>query len=379
MGFFSQLKRDMKGLVSGVFGDKTAPFDERKGGASGESQRGLRPLRVKQIVRETKDAVSMVLEDPTGAPITFEAGQFFTVVRNVEGKEMRRAYSASSAAHEPNEVRLTVKEVAGGQVSPGLVRNLKEGETVLVAGPSGNFTVPGGRKRLVLLGGGSGITPLIGIARTHLKANETIRMELVYGNRSEEDIIFKDALAALAAEHPARFRVRHVLEIESAAASRTGKLDRATVLAELDALEAFADEGSMFFVCGPLGMMDETKAALESRKVALSRIKEERFVSPADSTGAGSDVPQKVEVLVHGDRHEFVVKPGLTILEAAQDAGVDMPFSCTVGGCASCRVRLKSGKVSLGEPNCLDPDEKADGYILACVSKPLGPCVVEVE
>ena len=108
-------------------------------------------------------------------------------------------------------------------------------------------------------------------------------------------------------------------------------------------------------------------------------IKEERFVSPQDSTTGGSDVAQTVEVLVHGDRHAVVVKPGLTILEAAQDAGVDMPFSCTVGGCASCRVRLKSGKVALGEPNCLDPDEKADGYILACVSKPLGPCVVEVE
>ncbi len=375
MGFFSQLKRDIKG----IFGDKPAPFDDKKAPRPAESQKGHRALRVKAVVRETKDAVSIVLEDPTGAPIRFEAGQFFTVIRNVNGKEVRRAYSASSAAHEPNEVRLTIKEVVGGQVSPGIVRDLKEGETVLVAGPSGNFTVPGGRKRLVLLGGGSGITPLIGIARTHLHADQSIRMELVYGNRSEEDIIFKEALAELQAAHPERFRVRHVLEVESASASRTGKLDRATVLAELDALGAFADEGSMFFVCGPLGMMDETKAALESRKVALSRIKEERFVSPQDSTTGGSDVAQTVEVLVHGDRHAVVVKPGLTILEAAQDAGVDMPFSCTVGGCASCRVRLKSGKVALGEPNCLDPDEKADGYILACVSKPLGPCVVEVE
>ncbi|MBL8743512.1 MAG: hypothetical protein JNK04_20520, partial [Myxococcales bacterium] len=314
MGFFSQLKRDIKG----IFGDKPAPFD-KKAPRPAESQKGHRALRVKAIVRETKDAVSVVLEDPTGAPIRFEAGQFFTVIRNVNGKEVRRAYSASSAAHEPNEVRITVKEVVGGQVSPGIVRDLKEGEVLQVAGPSGNFTVPGGRKRLVLLGGGSGITPLIGIARTHLHADPSIRIELVYGNRSEEDIIFKDALVELCAAHPERLRVRHVLEVESPVASRTGKLDRATVLAELDALGAFADEGSMFFVCGPLGMMDETKAALESRKIALSRIKEERFVSPSDATSGGSDAPQTVEVLVQGDRHEVIVKPGLTILEAAQD------------------------------------------------------------
>jgi ferredoxin len=156
-------------------------------------------------------------------------------------------------------------------------------------------------------------------------------------------------------------------------------LDRATVLAELDALESFASATSMFFLCGPVGMMDEAKAALESRGVSASRIKEERFVSPSDSSQGGSEGPEDVEVSVQGDLFTVTVQPGMTILEAAQDAGVEIPFSCTVGGCASCRVKLVAGKVALGEPNCLDPDERKEGYILACVSRPLGPCKVEVE
>lgn len=378
MGFFSQLKSDMKSLVSGMFGPASSP--ERKGATGKDGKKGgARKLLVKDVVRETKDAVSIVFEDPTGAPFHFEAGQFFTVVRRIDGKDVRRAYSASSPAQTTNELRVTVKEVSGGLVSPDLVRNLKAGETLEVSGPSGQFTLPKGRSYAVLLGGGSGVTPLISIARTHLAADPAIRIDLVYGNRGEADVIFKDALAELAAAHEGRFRVRHVLEEGGALASRTGRLDRATVLAELDALDAFGDGKAMFFLCGPVGMMDEAKAALESRKIPHARIKEERFVSPSEASQAGSTEPQEVEVTVLGESHTITVPPGMTILEAAQDAGVDVPFSCTVGGCASCRVRLTEGKVALGEPNCLDPDERKEGYILACVSKPLGPCRIEVE
>lgn len=382
MGFFSQIGRDMKSLVSGMFKDKP-PFDERQadGAPAKDALHGptTRTLRVDQVVRETKDAISMVLVDPAGAPIAFEAGQFFTIIRKVGDKTVKRAYSASSPANASGEVRLTVKKIPDGLVSTDLVDNLKAGDLIEVAGPSGNFTLPGGRKRVVLLGGGSGITPLMSIARSHLASDPALKIDLVYGSRSEPDIIFKDALAELAAEHPERLRVRHVLEQAHEIASRVGRLDRDNLLAELDALGAFDDELAMFFVCGPVGMADETRAALESRKIPSSRLKEERFVSPQDASAGGSDEPQSVEVMLHGSSHRLTVKPGLTILEAAQDAGVDVPFSCTVGGCASCKVKLRSGQVSLGEPNCLDPDEKADGYILACVSKPLGPCVVEVE
>ncbi len=379
MGFFSQLGRDMKSLVSGMFKDKPAPFVEKQAEESHRGHGPSRSLHVAKVVRETDDAITMVLQDPQGAPIAFEAGQFFTIVRKVGDKTVRRSYSASSPAHLSTEVHLTVKQVPGGLVSPELVKALREGDVLEVAGPAGNFTVPAGKKRLVLIGGGSGITPLMSIVRTHLEADPSVRIDLLYGSRSERDIIFKAALAELAQANGERLRVRHVLEQPHESAARVGRLDRATVTEELEAIGAFADEGTMFFVCGPVGMMDEAKAALEARKIPAARLKEERFISPGEGTNEGSSETQAVTVHMSGRDYRVSVKPGLTILEAAQDQGVDMPFSCTVGGCASCRVKLRSGKVSLGEPNCLDPDEKADGYILACVSKPLEPCVVEVE
>ena len=378
MGFFSSLKNDMKSLVSGIFSDKPAPFASKKG-ERGEAKKATRSLLVKEVIVETPDARTIVLTDPSGAPLDFEAGQFFTLLRKIDGKEVRRAYSASSSASVSTEVRVTVKQIEGGLVSPRLVKELSAGETLEVAGPSGQFTLPKGRKHAVLLGGGSGITPLMSIARTHLALDPELKLDLVFGNRGKEDIIFREELSALVEEHAGRFRVRHVLENADPIASHVGRLDRATVLAELDALESFASATSMFFLCGPVGMMDEAKAALESRGVSASRIKEERFVSPSDSSQGGSEGPEDVEVSVQGDLFTVTVQPGMTILEAAQDAGVEIPFSCTVGGCASCRVKLVAGKVALGEPNCLDPDERKEGYILACVSRPLGPCKVEVE
>lgn len=375
MGFFSNLKKDLKSLVG--LSDSKAPYAEKKGGDAKKA--ATRSFRVKEVIKETKDAATIVLEDVSGAPIVFEAGQFFTVLRKIDGKEVRRAYSACSSAAESGEVRITVKQVEGGLVSPRLVNELGAGEVLEVAGPSGNFTLPKGRKHAVLLGGGSGITPLMSLVRTHLAADAELKLDLVFGNRGEADIIFKDALEELKSTYEGRFSVRHVLEEAGPAASRVGRLDRDTVLLELDALNAFRASNTMFFLCGPVGMMDEAKAALESRGVSASRIKEERFVSPSDAAQGGSDSPEDVEVSIQGDLFTVTVQPGMTILEAAQEQGVEIPFSCTVGGCASCRVKLMAGKVALGEPNCLDPDERKEGYILACVSRPLGPCRVEVE
>jgi ferredoxin-NADP reductase len=366
----------MFGFLKQLFGgNKSTPFEERK--RTGGKQERTRKLTVKAVVRETPDAISMVLVDPSGAPLAFEAGQFFTLTRRVNGKVLKRAYSCSSASQTTSEVRLTVKRVAGGAVSPDLVDNLREGETIEAAGPSGMFTAPAGAKRLVLLGGGSGITPLLSIAKSSLASASGPKIQLVYGNRGEADIIFKDELATMVEASGERFSVRHVLEQTSPIAVREGRLERSVVEAELRAIGALDDAETHFLVCGPQPMMDEVKAALTAAGVPAARMKEERFASPAEAADAAT-TPQDVEVRVEGEVHQLVVPPGLTILEAAQESGVPIPFSCTVGGCASCKVKLLAGSVAMAEPNCLDATERADGYVLACVSKPKGPCTVEV-
>jgi ferredoxin-NADP reductase len=270
-------------------------------------------------------------------------------------------------------------------VSRHLVGHAHEGDAIDVLGPSGAFTpAPArGARLLVLVGGGSGITPLSSIARTLLASEPETRIALVYGNVALEDVIFKESLDALAGEHPGaphRFRVRHVLEQPPPGwTGGTGRLDGAALARELDALDDPDLPGAEYFLCGPAPMMAANRACLEQRGVAPSRIREERFVSAHAVPGApASTKAHEVTLRMRGGERRVIVGGGRTILETALDAAVDMPFSCAVGGCGTCRVRLAAGSVAMDEPNCLSADERAAGYVLACVSRPTSPCTLEV-
>ncbi len=349
-----------------------------------------RALRIAAVVRETSDAVSLVFEDPSGSPMRFAPGQFFTLHVRIGGELQKRAYSASSSALDPDRVSVTIKRVHDGRVSRHLVANARVGDILEVQGPSGAFapSPADGPRVLVLIGGGSGITPLASIARTLLASEPDTRIALVYGNRGIDDVIFKDALDALVSEYSAhgenaggiaRFVVRHVLEAPPAGWSGgTGRLDPDALSRELDAIGEPDSARVEYFLCGPAPMMTGARAFLEGRGVTPARIREERFVSAHAAAGSIASGPLAVMVRLSGSDHELVVAPGRTVLDTALDAGVDMPFSCTVGGCGTCRVRLTAGTVAMDEPNCLSPQERTEGYVLACVSRPTSPCTIEV-
>lgn len=344
-----------------------------------------RRLRIARIVRETSDAVSLVLEDPTGAPIPFAPGQFFTLHVPIAGQVHKRAYSASSSALDGGRVAVTVKRVADGRVSRHLVGHAHEGDPIDVLGPSGSFIPPPARgpRLLVLVGGGSGITPLSSIARTVLASEPETRVALVYGNGALEDVIFKDALDALVAEHSegSRFRVRHVLERPPPGwTGGTGRLDGAVLGRELDELDDPDAPWADYFLCGPAPMMSAARVCLEIRGVSPVRIREERFVSAHAAPGArASKEAHEVTLrLRRGGEQRLLVSAGRTVLEAALDAAIDMPFSCAVGGCGTCRVRVSSGSVAMDEPNCLSDEEHDQGYVLACVSRPTSACTLDV-
>jgi ferredoxin-NADP reductase len=393
---FSRLRslgRDLAAAASTLAGKPTPASPAKPGAAATRSVASSstltpRPMRVAKIVRETADAVSVVLEDPTGAPIPFAAGQFFTLHVRVGDELHKRAYSASSSALDPRRVAVTVKRVHDGRVSRHIVGHLHEGDVIEVLGPSGSFTPgPSSEPRLlVLIGGGSGITPLSSIARTLLASEPSTRVALVYGNYALEDVIFKDALDALASEHegsaggvPPRFRVRHVLQQPPAGwPGGSGLLDGDALGRELDALADPALASAEYFLCGPAPMMAAARAALEARGVPGARIREERFVSAHASGGASSGAAQEVTLRMPEGERRVVVPVGRTVLEAALDAGIDMPFSCAVGGCGTCRVRLAAGSVVMDEPNCLSAGEREHGYVLACVSRPTSPCTLDV-
>lgn len=380
----AQIQRDLGMLVKGIRGDSAPTFTERHDKRDEPVTLHGRKLQIQEVVRETPNAVSLVLVDPTGAPIEFQAGQFFTLAWPPKSRVTattfeKRAYSASSSPLDTSRVTVTIKRVEGGKVSSAIHATAAAGDVVEVLGPSGAFTIPDGDGDLVLFGGGSGITPLMSITRTVLEGpgSKERRVFLVFGNRSEEEIIFDKALTELVAAHPERLFVRHVLETKGSRESAEGRLEQAVVDAELDRL-GDKPRAPHYFLCGPEPMMNAAEQALLGRGVPAAKIRIERFVTLRRAEGA-TRTEHEATVLIKGKKRSLFVSGDETLLEAGTRMGVDLPFSCTVGGCGACRVKLTGGKVTMDEPNCLSPEEAAENYILGCVSRLDGPITVEVE
>lgn len=378
-----QLRRDVTTVVSSLLGRPPSPLVQRGARhvrppvvAFASPSLG-RPLRIEAIERETDDMVSLVLGSPDGAPIVFEAGQFFTLVVPVDGVLHRRAYSASVRPGAlAGKVRVSIKRVAGGLVSERLLSDrTRVGEVLTVLGPSGSFVLPAaaGPRDVLLVGGGSGITPLLALAQ-HLAATEPdAQVRLLLGNRREADIPFRGELATL--EATGRFSVRHVLaEPTDEARHGVGMLGADVLARELPPL--LASMPAVTFVCGPEAMMSAARASLVAHGVPDGSILEERFVSPRAGVRAAAG-PVEVVVQRGTTRTRLVQLVDQTLLEAGLGAGVDMPYSCAMGGCGACKVRVVAGETS-HDGAALSAAERDAGYVLACVDRGLGPCTIEV-
>jgi len=337
-------------------------FRRRTTGTAAKSP--LREARVVEVRRETPSAVTVVLEDDE--PFDFRPGQFFTLVADVGGRSERRPYSASSVPGSPR-LELTVKQVGGGRFSTYVHRRLAVGDRLLVRGPSGSFHVDSGRE-VVLIAAGSGMTPMMSMIRTLLAEPAGPRISLLYSNHSAEETIFATDLDRLAAEHPVRFSVTHVLT------SRDGRLDVTGVRRWVTGLDASLGAG--FYLCGPEPLMATVRRALEELGIPDHRVQLERYTT--GRAAATSTVPRRMVVENNGQPvGDVVVEPGQTLLDAGLAAGLPMPYSCTVGSCGECVVRLLGGEVAQQEPNCLTARQKAAGGILTCTSSPLADVTVD--
>ena len=226
------------------------------------------------------------------------------------------------------------------------------------------------------------MTPLMSIARRLLAAEPGTRITLVYGNRAEKDVIFRDAIDELARAHGGRFAVRYVLsEPPLGWKGGVGMLEEHVVRAELDACGPLDD--AHFLLCGPEPMMRASRAVLRARGVPEDRILEERFTMPhlrAKSVAALDAGPQLLTIRANGaGAREVYVAPEQTMLEAGLSSGIRMDYSCAMGGCGACKVRLCDGEVEMEEPNCLTTAEREEGYVLACVSRVRKPATIALD
>lgn len=350
-------------------------------------------LKVKDVVRETADAVTISFWHPISEEIRYQPGQFLTFLLNINGQKVRRSYSMASSPHVDVSLSVSVKRVPGGLASNYLYDRIKPGDILETLEPMGTF-VPKldaqSRRTIVLIGAGSGITPLFSMAKSALHVEPNSRVWLIYGNRNQDSIIYKAHLDAMEQAYGrSRFQVTHILSQPSYGwTGETGRLNQHTLTKLFDQLPATERQNASFYLCGPDGMMAEARSALSLVGVSTERVHKESYATapvPAGDvveepmTAADSGSPE-VTVLYEGSEYKFAVAPHQTILEAALDLDIDLPYSCQAGMCTACLGRCISGKVKLDEEDGLSDSELKAGYVLTCVAHPVGrDVVIEIE
>jgi ring-1,2-phenylacetyl-CoA epoxidase subunit PaaE len=347
---------------------------------------GFYRLKVDKIIRETKDAVSirLLVPPPLKAMFKYEAGQFLTFHAMINGEDIRRSYSVCQSPYLDEMPTVAVKKVDDGRMSTYLNESLKEGDLIEAMPPLGHFIVTPNPERsvhYVLFGGGSGITPLKSILLTILHEEPLSKVTLFYANRDEDSIIFNDALNTLLQKFSDRLSITHILDNPSSDWKGLSGMLSESKVEQLVKSTIVDFRSAHYFICGPGGLMALVKSSLHSMEIANDNIHleyfaavvhtEEELIETAEHENDEVLITRKVKVELYGMEEEIEVKPAKTILEAAQDAGMDPPFSCTVGVCTTCRAMLHKGRVKMDEREGLSDAEIDEGFILTCQSHPL--------
>lgn len=334
-------------------------------------------LKIQEVKRETPSAVSIVFHVPDELKpfYQFTAGQYVTLKLTLDGKEVRRAYSIC-AAPKSGELRIAVKEVANGYFSKFANQKLTAGDLLEVSVPEGKFTFEPHvdyQKSYGAFAAGSGITPVISIAKTVLIEESKSTFILVYGNKKPEETIFHDTLIQLQKEYLGRFFVHFVYSQTNVNEELFGRIDKSVVNHILKNKHADLTF-SKFYLCGPEEMINTVSGVLKENNISEKDIKFELFGTSSNETVAPtsemSEGHSQITILVDSEETTFEMSQKQTILEAALKHGLDVPYSCQGGICSSCICKVTEGTVTMKKNQILTEEEIAEGLTLSCQALP---------
>ena len=333
-------------------------------------------LRVKEVRRETVDAVSVAFDVPNELEKEFRflPGQYITIQKNLEDSLLRRAYSICSSP-DSGELRVAIKYVDKGRFSNFANHILKEGDTLDVAGPEGRFVLEvdaSNQKDYLAIAAGSGITPVISMIKAVLQNEKDSRFVLIYGSKSGEKTIFKNELDELVDSSNGRFQVQFVYSQIISDKALFGRIDAKLVKKQLK--NKFSGWNfDTYFLCGPEEMIDDSKSMLIKNGINEDAIKFELFSSTSYKKEVTKSLSGNTEIIVVLDDEEttFEMRMDELILDAALAKGLDAPYSCQGGVCSSCLAKVVEGKAVMERNTILDEEEIEEGLILTCQAHPI--------
>jgi ring-1,2-phenylacetyl-CoA epoxidase subunit PaaE len=351
------------------------------------SSSSFHELSIKKVSPEAAGSVAITFDIPSESleKFHFEPGQFLTLRADVNGQDVRRNYSISSPRSQflkHGELEIGIRPVEGGVFSNWAATQLKAGDTLKVMPPEGRFTIKKPRAiHRVGFAAGSGITPILSIAATTLEEQTESKFTLIYGNRRMSSVMFNEALQDLKDRFPGRFTMIHILSQQAQEVDLLqGRIDADKIKSIIQALLP-AKSMDEVFICGPEAMIEVTEKALIDSGVPANRVHSERFTtsaSQAHKVQADIDASKQktssaksvhMTILLDGKEHEVALSPDEHVLDAALNAGLDLPFSCKAGVCSTCRCKVTEGEVTMDKNFTLEADEMAQGFALSCQAR----------
>jgi ferredoxin-NADP reductase/anaerobic selenocysteine-containing dehydrogenase len=367
-------------------------------------------LFVTDIIEETHDVYTFRFQGNPLCRFEYWPGQFCTLILNIDGKKVLRSYTISSTPSRPYVLEVTIKRVPNGLVSNWLPDNLRIGDPIRIAGPKGKFCLAPGKipKKILFLTGGSGITPLMSMARWLCDVSANVDIIFLNSVRSSRDIIFRSELMMMTS----RYRIFEPIVITSTRNNHgmewmglSGRINPMILNSAVPDLHE-----RQVYMCGPAPFMDGMKGLLKTLNFDLSGLHLESFgglrtakknkgkPAPKDEKTPIVATPNVIEQPTTPLKTPVIVAPSVEatvelnftrsgktvttdgktpILEVAEEHDIDIDYSCRSGSCGECKVRLLSGDVDMEEEDGLEPEEKAEGYILSCVGMPKGQCKID--